>query len=113
MTIQLSAEQIDAALPRIGRGLDKYLWLQTATASERFFDDSTFRRRFNHFYRVRRGVEWQNSFYGVMGNAQKERSSFAEILGVLHKTTGRYEASFASKLFATLNPTAPVIDSVV
>jgi hypothetical protein len=31
----------------------------------------------------------------------------------LHRTTGRCEASFASKLSATIGPTMPVIDSVV
>jgi hypothetical protein len=39
--------------------------------------------------------------------------SFVEVLEALHRTTGRYEASFTSKLFATIDPNMPVIDSVV
>lgn len=113
MTIRLSAALIDAAVPRIGKGLEQYLWLQNATATADFFKDGAFRKRFNHFYRVRRGTEWQVSFYGVMDRAQKESLSFRAILDLLHQRTGRYEASFGSKLFATLNPTAPIIDSVV
>ncbi|RIX73085.1 hypothetical protein D3H34_29880 [Acidovorax cavernicola] len=35
------------------------------------------------------------------------------ILEELQKATGRLEGSFASKLYATLNPSAPVIDSEV
>jgi hypothetical protein len=31
----------------------------------------------------------------------------------LHRATGRYEASFASKLLATVRPEMPVIDSIV
>jgi hypothetical protein len=31
----------------------------------------------------------------------------------LHRSTGRYEASFASKLVATVDPDLPVIDSIV
>jgi hypothetical protein len=38
---------------------------------------------------------------------------FAEVLDSLHRTTGRFEASFASKLLATIDPNMPVIDSVV
>jgi hypothetical protein len=111
--IHLSRTQVDAALPRIAKGLEQYLWLQNAASRADFFDDKTFRRRFNHFYRIRRGPEWQNAFYSVMSQAKTEHLSFEPILELLHKTTGRYEASFGSKLFATLNPSAPVIDSVV
>ncbi|WP_161812046.1 hypothetical protein [Steroidobacter agaridevorans] len=35
------------------------------------------------------------------------------MVDLLRAATNRYEASFASKLFATINPSAPVIDSVV
>ena len=35
------------------------------------------------------------------------------MLDTLHRTTGRYEASFASKLLATIDPNMPVIDSIV
>jgi hypothetical protein len=49
----------------------------------------------------------------VMSRAKTEHLSFEVILDLLHQTTRRYEASFGSKLFATLNPSAPVIDSVV
>jgi hypothetical protein len=40
-------------------------------------------------------------------------SGLENVLHGLHETTGRWEASFASKLLATADPTAPVIDSVV
>lgn len=48
-----------------------------------------------------------------MGRAKREQLQFDSVLDLLHQATNRYEASFASKLFATLNPSAPVIDSVV
>jgi hypothetical protein len=48
-----------------------------------------------------------------MGDAQKGSYSFKKILVKLCRATGRYEASFSSKLYATLNPTAPVIDSII
>lgn len=113
MTISLSIAQIDAAVPRIAKGLEQYVRLQSAALNDRSFEDRMFRRRFNHFYRVRRGPEWQSAFYAAMARARKERLSFAAVLELLHESTGRYEASFGSKLFATINPSTPVIDSVV
>ena len=35
------------------------------------------------------------------------------MLDALHSATDRYEASFASKLLATIDPDMPVIDSIV
>ena len=48
-----------------------------------------------------------------MMRARRERLEFPAVLDLLHQATGRYEASFTSKLLATLNPSLPVIDSVV
>ena len=114
MAIEISRAQISAALPRVQEGLERYLRLQAQVASDRsVWEDRTFRRRFNHFYRVRRGRAWQDAFYGLMGRAAKEQLQFRAVLDLLHMKTDRYEASFVSKLIATLNPNLPVIDSVV
>jgi len=75
--------------------------------------NTTFQRKFNHFYRVRRGATWQGHFYNLLEQKKRQRITFSEILETLHKTTNRYEASFASKLAATIDPTFPVIDSIV
>jgi hypothetical protein len=72
-----------------------------------------FRRQFNHFYRVRRKKEWQDKFYELLESFKGAAVSFPDIFDALYRATGRYEASFASKLLATLNPDMPVIDSIV
>ncbi len=114
MNIQLTAQQIDAAIPKVAEGLEKYLWIQSKVVGPRgFHEDPEFRRRYNHFHRVRRAAAWQESFYRLMARAKGEQLQFHKVLDLLRKATTRYEASFASKLFATLNPTAPVIDSMV
>lgn len=114
MAINLSQQKIDIALPKIQEGLRKYLWLQgEVNKGESFHQDPIFRRRFNHFYRVRRGTDWQDKFYLLMGHAMEKGLNFAVILDELQKATMRLEASFASKLYATINPSAPVIDSIV
>ena len=68
MPIHLEPAQIDAALQRVGEGLKQYEWLQAKVANQPGFEmDPEFRRRFNGFYRVRRGQQWQDQFYPLMG----------------------------------------------
>lgn len=114
MPIDLSPPQIDAALERLSDGLARYVWLQSRVAAQDGFEvDPEFRRRYNRFYRVRRGPEWQNVFYNLMARANKEQLDFRAVLLALHSATNRYEASFASKLVATLDASKPVIDAFV
>ncbi len=113
MTINLTKAQIDAALPKIKKGLQQYLWLQSKVAGHHDSDDTEFRRKYNHLYKIRRAPAWQHVFYGLMARAKKEHLEFQVVLDALRQSTGRVEASFASKLLATMNPALPVIDSVV
>jgi hypothetical protein len=114
MPITLTRAEIDAALPNVATGLSQYQYIQTRAAGLTVFEaDHVFRRRFNHFYRVRRAPAWQDAFYALMSVAKGSAVTFRQVVERLHVSTERYEASFASKLFATLHPTSPVIDSVV
>lgn len=75
-----------------------------------------FRKRFNKFYYVNphRNLDWQKVYYSLLKNSVgKKDISYEKIISTLYKKTGRVEASFASKLVATLNMDMPVIDSVV
>lgn len=73
-----------------------------------------FQKKYDAFYRVRRDEAWRREYfrwmatYGKRGNA-----SFGEILLRLHQVTGQIEASFASKMLATLDPDMPIWDSKV
>src|SRR5260370_6559189 len=98
MTLTLTKVQIDTALPRVAEGLHKYLWLQDHRDSGDLRLNAEYQRRFNHFYRVRRGKKWQECFYALLESKKGTRVDFAEILDALHRSTNRYEASFASKL---------------
>lgn len=75
--------------------------------------DLEYQRRFNAFYRVRRNPAWQATFYDLLQQSKSERLSFADVLRALHAATGRAEASFASKLVASVDPDLPVIDAFV
>jgi hypothetical protein len=112
--LTLTQTQIKASISRIEIPLRKYVWIQ-----EQFIrtldpqKDSEFRTRFNGFYRVRRNLKWQDAFYGLMGELRGKSTDIKSVLNEIRNRTGRIEASFASKLIATLDPMCPVIDSVV
>jgi hypothetical protein len=111
--IQLDEAAIGRALPLAAAGLERYCWLQAALAMTDVSRDREFQTRFNAFYRVRRDSAWQSAFYSVLQQNKSKRQSFADVLHALHAATGRLEASFASKLVASVDPDMPVIDSVV
>jgi hypothetical protein len=109
----VSLESIEAALPRVSRGLEQYLWLQQNVHECDVSSDSEFQRRFDAFYRVRRAVEWRTPFFRLMEDCKANPITFSEALAAIKVATGRVEASFASKLVATLDPCKPVIDRFV
>jgi len=109
----LTTAQIELALPRVSVGLVKYGWLQKELRLRDVSCDAEYQKRFNGFYRVRRNSDWRGAFFQILEGAKSAPISFGEVLRALHAATGRVEASFASKLVATLEPIQPVIDSVV
>ena len=89
MAIRFSHAQIDKALKRVKEGLRQYMWLQSRVAEAgNFSREAEFRRRYNHFYRVRRGPAWQDAYYSLMARAQTEDMSFRSVLDALHDATG-------------------------
>lgn len=111
--ISIKRQQVERALPRVRIGLDKYLWLQNEVHKRNVINDKEFQKKFNAFYRVRRGQDWQEHFYKLLETHKETGANFRDILVNLHKKTGRMEASFASKLVATIDPRLPIIDTVV
>lgn len=113
LEINFNKDSIDKALPKLESGLTKYVAIQKNYHSMNVANNRDFQKQFNHFYRVRRGSEWQEKFYGILESAKEKNYSFAEILENLSAATGRLEASFSSKLLASANPERVVLDSVV
>jgi hypothetical protein len=62
---------------------------------------------------VRRTHAWQDRFYALMEQFKGTDARFPDVFDALCCATGRYEASFASKLLATLNPQMPIMDVFV
>ena len=63
---------------------------------------------------MRRNAEWQSSYYAIMEREKANPSTaFGDVLREMHELTGNVEASFASKMIATLHPDKPIWDSLV
>ena len=73
-----------------------------------------FQKVFNAFYRVRRDEEWRKKFYTYFENVKDNKEiKYEDILRKLYQLTGNIEASFSSKLLATINPNMPIWDRFV
>jgi hypothetical protein len=89
------------------------VWLQRELHVRDVARDEEYPTRFGGFYRVRRGSAWRQAFFGTLQDARRRPAAIGEILERLHRATNRIEASFSNKLVATVDPSQPVIDSVV
>lgn len=97
-----------------GMGLDKYKIIEEQVQKVDVSVDVDFQRSFNGFYRVRRNKDWRKAYYNLFEQVKSsEDVGFAYILEELYHKTGNVEASFASKLLATLKPEMPIWDRYV
>jgi hypothetical protein len=111
--ISLNNAQIQKALSLISNGLERYLWIQGEFKKKDVTKNGEFQKIFNGFYKVRRNEDWRKKFYSLLEKNKNNYIEFKDILSDFYKKTGRMEASFISKLVATVNPRMPVIDKIV
>lgn len=77
-------------------------------------DDPDFQKKYDAFYRVRRNEAWRMEYFKLMADFRKRSNpTFGEILLRLQQKTGQIEASFSSKMLATLDADMPIWDSNV
>lgn len=90
--------------------------------------DKAYQKNFTNYYKVRRDREWLKAYYEYMEQHKNDKSiSFEQILRYLYGLPHRVkkssvhpdgiatsiEASFSSKMLATIDPNYPVWDSQV
>jgi hypothetical protein len=109
----LTYRQVQFALSRLERGLTIYLWLQRQVRACDVSKNEEFQRRYSGFYRVRRDLTWRLGYFSLLESSKLKGIEFPEALVEINRRCGRIEASFASKLVATLEPSKPVIDKFV
>ncbi len=96
-------------------GLPEYEYIMKNVHKTDVSRDENFQRKFNHFYKVRRNEKWRKKYYEIFekNKARKDEVTFENILCNIYVFTDTTEASFASKMLATLNPDKPIWDSRV
>ena len=94
-------------------GLDKYAEIRKAAIENDVSKDAEFQHAFNAFYRVRRNEAWRKTYYSLFQQAKEKHYSFADVINALYETTGNVEASFSSKMIATIDPEKPIWDQYV
>jgi hypothetical protein len=91
-----------------GLGLDRYEEIMQGDPQS-----SDFQRLFNGYYRIRRNEEWRQHYYALFCKARDEHYSFGQIITKLYQCTGNIEASFSSKMLATIDASKPIWDQYV
>lgn len=107
-----------ACMEAIGRaepGIKKCLWIMDRLHKLDVARDPEFRKAYKGFYRMR---QISKTFYDanydfLEANKNRRGVTFGEVLGHHKRETGRMEASFSSKLAATINPKIPIWDQYV
>ncbi len=103
-----------ANLKQRKKDLERYAFIITACRNTDISCDETFQRQFTCFFRVRRNDDWRQIYYRLFeASKENEAVCFESILYDIYAGTGRVEASFTSKMLATLKPEMPIWDSIV
>ena len=112
--MDLGFDQSFENLKKRKKDMDRYARIMDGVWTTNVSADRKFQKTFNGFYRVRRDENWQKIFYDLFESCKTmESRSFELILRTIFEKTGRIEASFSSKMLASLDPQMPIWDSVV
>lgn len=111
----IDAKQVLEKVMAESLGLPEYEYIMKTICQTDVSKNMDFQRRFNHFYKVRRNQDWRKKYYEIFerSKAEKDEVTFENILCNIYVFTDKTEASFASKMLATLNPDKPIWDSRV
>ena len=102
-------------IKKINAGLDKYVLIMDSLKNKiDVVTNFDFQREFNGFYKIRRNAVWREKYYKIFEEMINDcQNSFDKILYAIFKQTGRVEASFTSKMLASINSSSPIWDTNV
>ena len=111
--ISIDAKKVIDTLIAKSLGFDKYQTIMETIRKTDVSADEIFQRTFDAFYRVRRNAEWRKAYYDLFETVKDSSPSFESIIRKLFKSTGMIEASFSSKMLATISADMPIWDCYV
>ena len=94
------------------KGIKKYVNIMNLFSKVNISEDKNFQKTFTGFYRIRRNEQFRKEYYDLMQKYKFKNVSFEEILTELYKF-GKLEASFTSKLIATIDHNLPIWNKYV
>ncbi len=107
-------ENTKKVIHKIEPGLKKYKAIMDYFYEVNVSQDKEFQRKFNGFYRIRqRPKDFYQTYYSLLEECKTKPLEFNKILKTLNEKLGRIEASFSSKLLATINTSMPIWDAFV
>lgn len=93
---------------------EKYLDIIKVVKNPDFKAEKDFRKMYNGFYKViYKNEDWYNNYFSLMEEQLTEKRSFKELLKEMYEVGGKVEASFVSKLMATVDVDLPLWDSYI
>ena len=106
--------KVEYALQKIEVGLSKYTYLMEQVHNVDVSKDGEFQKRYNGFYRMRqRKPAFYKDYFEFMESNKTQNITYDIVINHFYEKFGRVEASFSSKLLATINPNMPVWDEFV
>lgn len=110
----INPETIISECLETGFGLETYTSLINSVALPEFVATPQFRKKYNGYFRVIfRSQEWYNQYYDLMTSQRENPRTFSELIQILYPFSGNIEASYVSKLMATVDPSLPIWDQHV
>jgi len=99
----------------LGRGLSKYKEIMARfNEPGDLVSDTIFKRSYKGYYKIRRNDEFCDFYFSILQNNRGNKDiTFDYVLSTLFEKFNMVEASFSSKLIATINPDLPIWDSFV
>lgn len=90
-------------LEKRAQDIQHYMNIMSKVKTVNVADDQDYQREFDFFYKVRRNAEWRKVFFEIFERKKKKNCSYKEIITELYEGTGQVEASFASKMLASID----------
>jgi hypothetical protein len=99
---------------KLNDGLIKYNNIMDEVFDVDVSKNELFQKSFNGFYRIRqRPKVFYTAMYEYIETHKHSQVSFEDVLRYFFDKLGRIEASFSSKVAATINPNLPIWDSII
>jgi Ca2+-binding EF-hand superfamily protein len=112
--MKMDNARFEKAISDLQQGLAKYQKIMRRFHEVNVKEDEEFQNDYKKFYGFRHPnvKDFSNGFFNLLEDNKNKALEYPDVLKYL-ETFGRLEASFASKLIATIDPNKPIIDQYV